>query len=77
MGAPNRAAHNATANTDDRYLQKETVNAITNLATATASDRTATAQITANVARLTMELATVNTNLVVALQTNRTSRGGR
>ena len=69
--------HNATTNLDDRYLQKETVDAIENLVTATESDRDAIAQLTATTARLTTELLTVNTNFIVALQTNRVRRSGR
>ena len=76
-GAPYGTAHNATANPDDSYLQQETVDAIANLATATASDRSVITQLTATVVRITTELAMVNVKLIVALQTNRTSRGGR
>ena len=66
-GAPYGAAHNATANPDDRYLLKNTVYAIANLATSMESDRAAIAQIKSTVARLTTELATVNTKLVITL----------
>ena len=45
-GAPYCATHNATAHPDDGYLQQETVDAIANLATATASDRVAIVQLT-------------------------------
>ena len=75
-GDPSGAAHNTTANPDDGYLQQETVDAITNLATATVSDRAAIAQLAATVARLMTELATVNAKLVVTPQTNRAIRGG-
>ena len=53
------------------------MDAIANLATATASNRAAIANLTAMVERLTAELATVNANLVTALQPQRASRGGR
>ena len=53
------------------------VDAIANLATDTASDRDAIAQLTATVARLTTEIATLNVKLVVDLQKNRVSWGGR
>ena len=76
-GAPYGAAHNATVNPDDGCLQQEAVDAITNLEIATASNFAAIAQLTATVTRLATELATVNTKLVVAFQTNRNSRGGR
>ena len=75
MGAPYGALHNAPAKPDDGYLQQETVDAIANLVTATASDHSAIAQLTDTVARLTTELATVNAKLVNALQKNRASRG--
>ena len=52
------------------------VDAIANLATATTSDPSEIAQLTANIVRLTMEIATVNEKLVVALHTKRASRGG-
>ena len=52
-GSPYGAAHNATANLDDGYLQQETVDAIANLATATASDRVTIAQLTSTVKGLT------------------------
>ena len=68
MGAPYSAAHNSTTKPDGGYLQQEMVDAIANLATATASDRVAVAKLTATVARLTIELATVNKKLAVALQ---------
>ena len=67
-GTPYGAAHNATARPDDRYLQQDTVDAIANLATATASDHAAIAQLTFMVERLTEDLVTVNTKLVAALQ---------
>ena len=66
-GAPYGAAHNVTANTDDRYLQQETVDAIANLATATASDCAAIAHLMSTVERLTEELMTVKTKLITAL----------
>ena len=75
-GAPYGAAHSTTANLDDGYLQQETVDAITNLATTKASDCAAIEKLMATVARLTTELATVHVKLVVVLQTNRASRGG-
>ena len=71
------AAHNATALPDDGYLQQETVESIANLATATASNRAAIAQLTATVESLTTDLVTVNTNLVAALQPQRSIRGSR
>ena len=67
-GTPYGAAHNATARPDDRYLQQDTVDAIANLATSTASDHAAIAQLTFMVERLTEDLVTVNTKLVAALQ---------
>ena len=70
------AAHNATACPDIRYLQQETVDAIANLATATASNCAAIAQLTDMVERLTSELVTLNTKLIVALKTQRASRDG-
>ena len=73
---PYGATHNTTANPDDIYFQQETVEAIAKLATTTASYRAAIAQLMATVARLATELATVNTKLVVNLQTNRASQGG-
>ena len=76
MGASYGTAHKATANLDDGYLQQETVDAISNLAKATASDRAAIVQLTGTAMRLTTELATVNMKLVVDLQTNRAIRGG-
>ena len=77
MGAPYVAAHNATKNPDNGYPQQETVDAIANLATATASDRTIIAQLTATVARLMTELATLNEKLVDPLQAKCVSRGSR
>ena len=74
---PYGAAHNATAQPYDGYLQQETVNAIANLATETASNCAAIAQLTATVERLTAEIITVNTRLVTALHPQRASRGGR
>ena len=75
-GAPFRVAHNATIKLYNGYLHKETVHAISNLATATPIDHSAIAHITATVASLMTEFATVNVKLVVVFQTNRTSRGG-
>ena len=72
-GAPYGAAHNATANPDDGYLQQDMADAITNLATSTASDRDTIAQLTSTFERLTAELVTVNTNIVTALQKKRAS----
>ena len=77
MGAPYGAAHNATANLDNEYLQKYPVDAIANLATSTASDCVAISQLTSTVGRLTAELATVNAKLVIALQKNRDSQCGQ
>ena len=68
MGAPYVAAHNATKNPDNGYPQQETVDAIANLATATASYRTTIAQLTSTAVRLMTELATVNEKLVDPLQ---------
>ena len=59
-GTPYGAAHNATPHLDNGYLQQETVDAIANLATATASYRAAIAQLTATVKRRTAKLVTVN-----------------
>ena len=75
-GTPYGAAHNATARLDDGYLQQETVDAIANLAAATASDRAAIAQLTATLERLTADLVTMNTKLIAALQTQRSIWGG-
>ena len=76
-GAPYAATYNATANPDNGYLQQETVDAIANLVTATASDRADIAQLTVTVARLTTDLAMVNAKLVIALQKDLASRSGR
>ena len=73
-GTPYGAAHNATASPDDRYLQQETVEAIANLATSTARNCSSITQLTAMVKRLTAEFDTVNTKLVVKLQTKQSSR---
>ena len=51
-GAPYATAQNVTANPDDGYLQQETVDAIANLATTTASGRSAITQLTSMVKRL-------------------------
>ena len=67
-GTPYSAAHNVTARPDDGYLQQETVDAIANLSTATASDRAAISHLTSTVESLTTELVTVNTNLVATLK---------
>ena len=75
-GAPYGTAHNTNVNPDDGCLQQDTVDTIANLETSTASNCAAIAELTATVARLTTELATVNVKLVVAFQTNRASRGG-
>lgn len=48
-------------------LQTETVDAIANLATATAADRASIATLTTTISKLTTELATTNTKLVKAL----------
>ena len=53
------------------------VDAVANLTTATASDRDSIAQLMATVARLTMGLATMNENIVIALQGKRASCGIR
>ena len=66
-GTPYGDARNATALPDNGCLQQETVDAIANLATATASDRASIVQLTATVERLMAELVTVNTKLVAAL----------
>ena len=73
-GAPYVAAHNSTANPYDRCLHQDTVDAIANLTMATASDRKAIAQLTSTAMVLTMEIATVNENLVVTLQAKCASR---
>ena len=75
-GAPYGTAHNTNVNPDDGCLQQDTVDTIANLETSTASNCAAIAELTAIVTRLTTELAMVNVKLVVAFQTNRTSRGG-
>ena len=59
-GTPYGAAHNATARPDDGCLQQETVDAIANLATATASNRAAFTQLTATVETLTAELVNMS-----------------
>ena len=51
------------------------MDAITNLATDTASDRAAITQLTTTVARLTTELAMVNKKLIVDLHSKHKSRG--
>ena len=71
---PYGAAHNATAHPDDGYIKQETVDAIANMATATASDCAAIAQLTATVERLTAELVTLNIKLVASLQPQQSSR---
>ena len=76
-GTPYSAAHKATAQPDRGQLQEETVDAITKLAIATASDHAAIAQLTARVERLTEELVTVNAKLVTSLQPQHASQGGR
>ena len=53
------------------------MDAIANLATATAINRAAIAKIRAMVENLTAELITVNTKLVAALQPQQASGGGR
>ena len=68
--------NNATAHPEDGYLQQETVDAITNLATSTASNRAAIAQLTATSERLTAEIVIVNAKLVTALHPQRASWGG-
>ena len=52
------------------------VDAIANLATATASDQAAIAQLTSTVERLAAYLITVNAKLVTSLQPQRARRGG-
>ena len=63
---PYGATYNTTTLPYDGYPQKETVDAIANLETATASDHAAIAHLTATVERLTEELVTVNTKLATA-----------
>ena len=63
---PYGAAHNVTVRPYNRYLHQETMDAIANLETATASDHAAIAHLTATVERLTEELVTVNTKLATA-----------
>ena len=70
------AAHNATAHPDDGYLQQDTVEAIVNLAIATAIDCAAISQITAMVKRLTAYIVTVDAKLITALQPQQASQGG-
>ena len=53
-------AHNATANPDDGYLHQGTVDAIINLATATARDSVSIAQLTATIERLMNEVTMVD-----------------
>ena len=67
MVAPYRAAHNITANSYVRYIHQETLDAIANSATATTSDRSAIAQFTSTIARLTADIATMNKKLSIAL----------
>ena len=76
-GAPYVAAHNSTTHPDNGYLQQETVDNITNLATAMASDRAAIAHLTSKVKRFTAKLVTLNVKLVTVLQTQRIILGGR
>ena len=76
-GTPYGAAYNATARLDNGYLHQETVDAIANLATATARDRADIAQLKTTVERLTEELVTVNTKLVANLQPQQASQGDR
>ena len=75
-GAPYGTTHNSTAKPDDGYFQQETVGAIANLATATASDCAVISQLTSMVKRLMAELVTLNAKLVNSLQTKSASRGG-
>jgi hypothetical protein len=56
---------------DHQDIQQDTVDAIANLATATAADRTTVATLTATNSRLTQELLAVNAKLVRALEQNR------
>jgi hypothetical protein len=49
--------------------QQETVDAIANLATATAHDRATVATLSSTISKLTLELATANTKLITALAT--------
>ena len=73
---PYGAAHNATAHPNEGYLQQDTVEAILNLAIATAIDCAAISQLTAMVKRLTAYIVTVNAKLITALQPQQASQGG-
>lgn len=55
---------------DEPQFEQRTIDAIANLATATASDRAAVAKLTATIADLTTELKTTQAKLVAALETN-------
>ena len=64
---PAAAGSNASP-PDNPDAHLETIDAIVNLATATAADRTAVANLTTTNAALTAELVTVNSKLVKALE---------
>ena len=64
---PAAAGFNASP-PNNPYAHLETIDAIANLATATAADRTAVANLTTTNAALTAELVTVNSKLVKALE---------
>ena len=68
--APYGTAHNATTNPDGSYLLQDTVDVIENLATNTASDSAAMAQLTGKIAILATDIRTVNKNLVINLKKN-------
>jgi hypothetical protein len=81
-GSGFHSANNAVTQDDFNHdIQQETVDAIANLATATASDRATVASLTATNSRLTLELIAVNAKLVKALEANKqrqvTTTGGR
>ena len=61
--------HNATTNPEYRYIHQDMVDAIANLTTSAIINRVAMVQIMATIASLTTELATMNENLAVSLQT--------
>ena len=72
-GAGFQSANSAMVQDD---IQQETVDAIANLATATAADRTTVATLTETNRRLTLELVAVNAKLVKALEANKAAGSG-
>ena len=55
---------------DGPEFEQRTINAIANLATATASDRATVAKLTSTISELTLELKTTQAKLVAALELN-------